>query len=331
MSETLTNIESAERRVTLKELIQKYMAGDSHEHTVFSNPSTRHEADYTFEQIFKYVLEEMKEGESGMEFIIFVEHPSDAGNPEKVDGNALLEHQNKIHEFSQIQRDKGIGYPHLISGVEADIICDDGKGDDEKYWGVNVPQEVLEQMDFVVASKHDLKKVFPEKNGNPNAEELTKMYMGLMANPHIDVIGHLNRNVPYETLTQMDWDKILLQARDTNTALEININAPMPEWLIIRTIEAGVPIFIGTDAHTLWEYHQNLPNEIKEKIEGPEENLHYPLGVRYNFWKKVSKILRTLESCNADPNQIISSSYERLNAWLSQKSQRAVGNKDART
>ena len=309
MGETLSPIEIEKPRKHLSELLRYYMAGDSHEHTVFSNPTTRHEADYTFEQVFDYIKKEMSEGENHMEFVVFAEHPSDAGNPELVDGLALLEHQKQIHEFSA-QQESG---PKLIGGVETSIISVDGQ--------VDVPDEVLSQMDFVIASKHDLKKVFPESGGKPGAEQLTAMYLGLMNNLNIDVIGHPNRYVAEDVLKSMDWDGLIAQAKESHTALEINVNAPMPNWLIQKVVEGGAPIFIGTDAHTLQEY-QRLPN--KEQIETVDDRLNYPLGMKMSFWKKMSKILRTLESVDANPEQVITSSYARLNNWLSkEKDQRA--------
>jgi len=293
-----------EHRPRLKELLDRYMAGDSHEHTVFSNPESRHEADYTFEQVFNYVKKEMNEGENHMEFVVFAEHPSDAGNPELVDGLALLEHQKQIHEFST-QQELG---PKLISGVETSIISADGQ--------VDVPGEVLSQMDFVIASKHDLRKVFPESGGNPSAEQLTAMYLGLMDNLNIDVIGHPNRYVAEDVLKSMDWDGLIAQAKESHTALEINVNAPMPDWLIQKVVEGGAPIFIGTDAHTLQEY-QRLPNEAQ--IETVDNRLDHPLGLKISFWKKMSKILRSLESAGANPEQVVTSSYARLNNWLIQE------------
>lgn len=320
MSEFLSGREF-EPKTKLSELLRKYMAGDSHEHTVFSNPPTRREADYTFEQVFVYIREEMAEGENAMEFVIFAEHPSDAGNPQKVNGQALLEHQNQIHAFMNEQETKGIECPHLISGLEVDIISGEGE--------VNVPSEVLSKMDIVIASKHGgLEKFF---DGNPNAEQLTKMYLALMQNPDIDVIGHPNRYVEYSILEEMNWDSLLSEAKKTNTALEININAPMPEWLIKKVVQAGVPIFIGTDAHTLEQY-QNLPNEVRDQIENPDDRLKYPLGLRYNFWKQIAKILRTLEATGCPSEQIITSSYQRLNSWLSkEKSERIINFQNART
>lgn len=318
MGETLNPIENENSKKRLSELVHYYMAGDSHEHTVFSNPKTRHEADYTFEQVFNYVREEMKEGETNMQFVIFAEHPSDAGDPELVDGQDLLKHQDAIHEFMKKEKEKGKEYPELISGVETSIISVDGQ--------VDVPEEILSQMDFVIASKHDMRKVFPENNGNPDAAQLTKIYSNLMNNPNIDVIGHPNRYVAEDVLKSMDWDGLITRAKESHTALEINVNAPMPEWLIQKTVEGGAPIFIGTDAHTLKEY-QKLPNETQ--IETADDKLNYPMGVKFSFWKKMSKILRTLEAVDADPKQIITSSKEQLNNWLSkEKNERSLSNQE---
>lgn len=306
MPESLNNIEIKEIKTPITELLLKYMAGDGHEHTVFSNPPTRHEADYTFEQVFDYIKQEINEGESQIEFVVFAEHPSDAGNPQLVDGEALLAHQQEIRQFNQTQESG----PKLISGVESSIISADG--------ALDVPNDVLAQMDLVIASKHDLKSAFPEQGGNPLTEQLTHIYSQLMDNPNVDVIGHPNRYVGYEDLQKMDWGSLFTKAAQTNTAMEININAPMPEWLIKKAVEAGVPLFIGTDAHTLKEYQQ-LGDEEKTVIESSEDRLDQPLGVKYSFWKKIIKILRILEEANTPPVQIITSSYKSLEDWLSRE------------
>jgi len=312
MPELLPQLEN-EPKPKLSELLEKYIHGDSHEHTVFK------EGAYSFEQIFNYVREEMKEGENQMEFVIFTEHPSDAGDPQEVSGQELLMHQAEIHKFNLEQEDIGEDSPKLISGVEADIISPEGK--------VNVPNEVLAQMDFVIASKHGgLEKFF---GGNPSAEQLKTMYVGLMQNPNVDVIGHPNRYVEYKTMENIDWDGLLSLARETKTAFEINVNASMPEWLIKKVVQAGVPICIGTDAHSLREY-QNLPNEIQ--VTSEFDRLKHPLGVKYSFWKKMSKILRTVDEAGAPPEQIINSSLGRLENWLSEeKKDRIISWQNAQT
>ena len=308
MSELQPNPDIKEPKKRIIDLLHMYVAGDSHEHTVFSNPKTRYEADYTFEQVFNYINEEINEGETAMQFVILAEHPSDAGNPEMVDGQTLLEHQNQIQVFMANQESQGKHLPRLISGVEADIMSTGGK--------VNLPDEILQQMDFVIASKHG-------GLGEPNAGELESMYLGLMSNPNIDVIGHPNRYVQGDILGSMHWDELFSKARETNTAIEININAPMPDWLIKKAVGLGVPLFIGTDAHNLEQY-QNLPNEVRENID-QDKRLNYPLGVKYSFWKKMIRVLRSLEAAKCPPEQIITSSYERLIKWLTEeKSERKI-------
>jgi len=304
MNEKMIGSELQKEKLAIKDLLLKYMAGDSHEHTVFSNPATRHEADYTFEQVFNYIKEEINEGESQIQFVVFAEHPSDAGKPELVDGQALLEHQQQIKIFNEAQESG----PKLISGVESSIISADG--------ALDVPDEVLAQMELVIASKHDLKSAFPEQNGKPSPEQLTNVYLNLMNNPNVDVIGHPNRYVGYDALGQMDWPKLFETSKNTHTALEININAPMPDWLIKNAVKAGVPLFIGTDAHTLVEY-QRLAEEEQMAIETSDDRLEHPLGVKYSFWKKIVRILRVLEEANTPKDQIITSSYESLNGWIS--------------
>lgn len=304
MPESLNNIEFREPQAKLKDLLLKYMAGDSHEHTVFSNPSTRHEADYTFEQVFNYIKKEMSEGESQIQFVVFAEHPSDAGNPQPVDGQALLAHQQQIIEFNSHQESG----PQLIGGVESSIISSEGD--------LDVPNDILSQMQLVIASKHDLRSAFPEQNGNPTPAQLTHIYSNLMENPNVDVIGHPNRYVGYEDLKAVDWDSLFTKAAQTNTAMEINLNAPMPGWLIARAVELKVPLFIGTDAHTLAQF-QKLGEEEQMAIESENDRLNYHLGFNHSFWKKVVRILRILEAAHTPPEQIITSTLTGLQAWLS--------------
>ena len=303
--------EEAQRpKLRLSHWLEEFMAGDGHIHTISSETAgEKQDALYSFEQVFDYVKKEVIGRGKRMEFVIFAEHPSDAGNPSLVDGQKLLEHQQVVHKFIKNHEEEGGEFPRLISGVEADIISADGD--------LDVPDEVLSKMDIVIASKHDLKRVFPDQGGNPDAEQLTHMYLALMDNPHVDVIGHPNRYVSYEMLEEMDWSAIFSKAKETKTALEINFKAPMTPELIIRMVKAGVPIFIGTDAHSLEEY-QRLPEDAKIEIE--EDRLDYPLGVKFSFWRrKVFPVLQALHAADAPPEQIITSSYKRLHEWLSKE------------
>jgi len=308
MNESLSPQEFNAPRLTFRQLQEKFLGGDSHTHTIFSNPENRHEADYTFEQIFQYFKKEIDKGTNRAQFVILAEHASDAGDPQPVDGKDLLDHHSKVHAFNQEMSEQGAEKPKLVSGVEASIISPDGK--------VDAPDEILAQMDFVIGSKHDLRKVFPESNGDPNAGQLTTMYLDLMDNQHVDAIGHPNRYVKMEDLQKMDWEQIFQKAKETHTALEINLNAIMPDELIEKAVRAGVPLIIGTDMHTLAQYQQ-LPESVKSQIETVDERLNFPPG--FQFWWRIARVLKILNRAGATSEQIITSSYDRLYDWLSKE------------
>lgn len=318
MSEFLASNEienETENKHTFRRLLAKFMAGDSHVHSVFSNRTTEswREADYDPKQIRHYVKNEIDKGTGKAQFVILAEHSSSTGEPEMISGEELLEHQENIHDINQTETEG----PKLISGVEANVISPDGK--------LDVPDEVLKKMDFVMGSIHALKPIFPDKGDNPpapNAAELTNICLGLIRNPNVDVVGHINRNIPYETIKEINWDNIFSEAVATKTAFEINLRAPMPKWLVEKAAKMGVPIFIGSDIHMLTQF-QKLPENIQSQMENPDDRLRYGPGVKY--WLKIARILKTLEKLNTPREQVITSSYERLNNWLAkEKSERVM-------
>lgn len=313
MSELLHTESEQESKPKFTDLLKKYFAGDSHVHSVFSNKVVESDADYSLEQIFDYTKNEIDKGTGQAQFVILAEHSSDVANPVMVSGEKILERQQMIHDFNS----EKIEGPKIINGVEANVISNDGR--------LDVSDEVSGKIELVIGSIHGLKPIFPEKGEQPpapNVEELTEITLGLINNPNVDVIGHINRNIPYETVQQIDWESIFSKAKETNTAFEINLRAPMPGWLIKKAVKAGVPIFIGSDIHTL-EQFQRLPEAVKSQIENHDDRLQFDPGYRY--WIKIARVLKTLEELNCPPEQVITSSYERLNNWLSkEKSEREI-------
>jgi DNA polymerase (family 10) len=121
----------------------------------------------------------------------------------------------------------------LLKGVEANIKADGT---------LDVPDEVLAERDWVVASIHTAFDRSP-----------TERVLATMENPHVDVIGHLtgrklNRREPME----IDLERVVEKALETGTFLEIN---SQPDRLDLRDVdarlagEAGVKIVISSDAH----------------------------------------------------------------------------------
>jgi DNA polymerase (family 10) len=125
----------------------------------------------------------------------------------------------------------------LLRGVEANIRADGV---------VDVPDEVLAQLDWVIASLHTSFDRSP-----------TERILAAIDNPHVDCIGHLtgrrlSRRARLEG-APVDVERIVERAAATGTALEINAQ---PDRLDLRDSharlagEAGVRVPVNTDAHS---------------------------------------------------------------------------------
>jgi DNA polymerase (family 10) len=122
----------------------------------------------------------------------------------------------------------------VLRGVEANITA---RGE------VDMPDELLAQLDWVVASLHT------SLDKNP-----TERVLAAIDNPHVDCIGHLTgRRISRRPGADLDLDRIVTRAVETRTALEIN---SQPDRLDMRDVHArlagaaGVMIPIDTDAHS---------------------------------------------------------------------------------
>jgi DNA polymerase (family X) len=121
----------------------------------------------------------------------------------------------------------------LLKGIEVNIRADGS---------LDVPDEVLAERDWVVASIHTA------FDRDPTGRILTTM-----ENPRVDVIGHLtgrklNRRGPMDVAIE----RVVEKAAETGTLLEIN---SQPDRLDLRDVharlagEAGVKIVVASDAH----------------------------------------------------------------------------------
>jgi DNA polymerase (family 10) len=123
----------------------------------------------------------------------------------------------------------------IVRGIEANITA---KGE------VDVPADVLAELDWVIASLHTSFDRSP-----------TERILGAMDNPHVDCIGHLTgRRLLKRDGAPVEIERVVARAVETETALEIN---SQPDRLDMRDTharlagEAGVRIPISTDAHSI--------------------------------------------------------------------------------
>jgi len=188
-------------------------------------------------------IEEMAEAAKGMghEYIGISDHTKFLKIENGLD-ERKLEQRNREIDMLNLNGKLQVadGKFKILKGCEANILPDGL---------IDIKDEALKKLDFVIAGVHSALKTPKEK--------MTERIIKAMRNPNVDIISHptgriLKRRDEY----QIDFDKILRAARETKTILEIN---SCPERLdlndqnVRRAKEAGVKMAINTDSH---EKHQ---------------------------------------------------------------------------
>jgi DNA polymerase (family 10) len=179
-------------------------------------------------------IEEMAEGarKLGYEYIALTDHSKAVTVANGMDEKRTLEQIKKIRAAQK--RVPGI---RLLAGIECDILKD-GK--------LDLEEEVLAQLDVVVASIHSYM--------NLPREEMTERLLAAIENPYVQIIAHptgriLMRREPYD----YDMEKILDAARTYGVAMECNA---YPDRLDLNDVhlrmakQRGVKIVISTDSHS---------------------------------------------------------------------------------
>ena len=168
--------------------------------------------------------------DQGYEYMALTDHSSGRGIANGLSDARLLE-QVEILRAMQSR------YPiTILCGSEVDIRADGT---------LDYPDELLEQLDVVVASVHSAM--------GQDRKTMTDRIIKAMRHPAVTIIGHastrlLGRREPVE----FDLEALLLAAGETGTAMEINSS---PERLDLKDVHArraqelGVPLVISTDSH----------------------------------------------------------------------------------
>jgi DNA polymerase (family 10) len=145
----------------------------------------------------------------------------------------LLRHLNEIHRVGA--KLKGIT---LLAGCEVDILVD-GRLDFE--------DDVLKELDFVVASPH--------VSLRQDTEKATSRIVRAIENRYVNIIGHpTGRLINQREGLPLDFARIFKAAAATGTALEINSGYPrldLTDTVARAAIAAGCKLSINTDAHSI--------------------------------------------------------------------------------
>ncbi len=194
--------------------------GDLHCHTTLSDG--------------RNTLEQMAEAAQarGYAYLAITDHSASHGFGDHVTAEALLKRVEEVAAYNAANK----GRFKLLAGSEVNILPDGS---------LDYEPEVLEQLDWVVASVHTSFRISPKK--------MTERVVAAIENPHVDCIGHptgrlINKREPYE----IDIEAIAAAAAANKTLIEINGNPnrrDLSESHARLACDAGVKIVVNTDAH----------------------------------------------------------------------------------
>jgi DNA polymerase (family X) len=210
---------AAERR--LPQLIEtKDLRGDIHMHTQATDG--------------RNTILEMAEAAlaRGYEYIAITDHSKNLAMVNGLDDERALEHLKQIRAVDAQME----GRIRVLTGIEVDILGDGA---------IDLSNDVLAQMDVVIASVHSLFQM-PK-------EEMTARLLKAIENPYVRILGHLTgRKLLRRDAYEMDLGAVLKHAAKHGVAVEHNANPNRLDLCDIdlrRAREAGCSIVINTDAH----------------------------------------------------------------------------------
>lgn len=169
----------------------------------------------------------------GYEYIGISDHTKFLKIENGLDEKQLLKENEAIKKINEKYKGKGF---RILHGCEANIMPDGS---------LDIKDEVLEKLDYVIAGVHSSMKM--------DREEMTKRIITAMKNKNVDIISHpTGRIIGRRDEFQMDLEKVLKTARETGTILEINSypeRADLRDVYIRMAKNIGVKMIINTDAH----------------------------------------------------------------------------------
>ncbi len=177
-------------------------------------------------------LEEMAQAcyELGYQYMVVGDHSQSSKVANGLDPSRYRQQFKLIERLNQYYNPRGF---YILKGCEVDILPDGS---------LDLPDELLEEFDFVVASIHSR---FNQDN--------TYRILKAMESPYVNLIGHpTGKAYGSREGYSLDFEKVLTMAKETGTALELNTpRADISPDMVRRCMQEGVMIAIVTDAHAV--------------------------------------------------------------------------------
>jgi DNA polymerase (family 10) len=188
---------------------------------------------HTVETDGKNTIEEMAEAAKARDYkyMAITDHSKNLAFANGLDDKRAVAHIQRIRNANE-----KIDSITILAGIEVDILAD---GD------LDLSDDVLAQMDLVIASVHSVFNQEPSK--------MTDRLLKAIENSNISIIGHpTGRMQLRRDAYHFDMDAVLAAAAKHNVAMELN---SYPDRLDLNDVhlrqakQRGVKIVINTDSH----------------------------------------------------------------------------------
>lgn len=215
---------------------------DTHTHTIASGHA------------YNTILEMAKSAsEKGLRFLGITDHAP------KMPGST---HRMYFSNFKVIPRELyGV---EIAMGCELNILDFDGT--------IDLPEELLSQMDVTIASIHT-----PCFQAGTVAEN-TRAMIRAIENPYVNIIGH-----PDDSRFPVDYKELVAATKANHKLLELNNNSLNPAGfrkgaeendtkMLLECMRVGQPIIVNSDAHWIGDVANHaFAKALIAKLHFPEE------------------------------------------------------------
>ncbi|HEV3230989.1 MAG TPA: helix-hairpin-helix domain-containing protein [Candidatus Dormibacteraeota bacterium] len=182
-------------------------------------------------------IEEMLEAaaQRGYAYLAITDHSRSAGIITGIEGARYREQIERVREAGARVEARHPGF-RTLAGVEANILPDGS---------LDVPDEILADLDVVVASVHS--------NFNLSREDQTARICRAALSPNVDILGHpTGRKIEHRPPYDVDLEEVFKAALAGGTAVEINANPhrlDLGDVFARRARDLGLKLAIGSDSH----------------------------------------------------------------------------------